>query len=272
MTPMVAHPAPRQTMGSRLRFWDVRTVIREPGLALQSRVWSIGEPGVNNGKVIDGLGVFRGEGVQPGAPADQTKPAQWAHAAVTSATLIDCAGLRVREFSVETDTTVRGKEIVESPVIRALPLRHIGAGTRVRSLNTLQAGAAVREFESGSRIPEAAVLDDTRRLRIYPHCRRSLDVSGLDPAVAGSFLREAEITKGIPVQQLELLGVFQNVPTALISKIRFLEKRGVILYTLLASDEQSRTRVHDLAAVRDVGRNTTYLVAHRTRYRTAFLK
>jgi hypothetical protein len=139
-------------------------------------------------------------------------------------------------------------------------------------LNTLQSGAAVRDFDSGCRLPETAVLDNTRRLRIYPHRRTSLDIGGLDPVMAGSFLREAEVTRGIPIEQLELVGVFRNVPTALISKIRFLEGRGVILYTLQPADEQSRTRVHDLAAVRDVQRNATYLVAHRTRYRTAFLK
>ncbi len=233
---------------------------------------SASTPPLEDGAVLDGLGRMAEPALAPKPAAERASALPSSHSIVRTTELLSAQTGRVRELSVATETTVRGQEMVQAPEAQTLRIRQIGSDARVRTLNILQDSVTVRSPEGGIFRHEIDVYDNTRKMRIYPHCRESLDLNQLSLAMRESFLREAEVTKGIPMQGAELMGVFRNVPVALISKIRFLDRRKVILYTLTQADENSRTRVHDLAAVRDVEKDVTHLVAHRTRYRTAFLK
>jgi hypothetical protein len=115
----------------------------------------------------------------------------------------------------------------------------------------------------GNRIPISQILE-------LPHFRSSVDLSLLPDSEYQGFLREAENLKGLPVARLELQAVFRHVPVELISQIRFVEERKAIIYRLSES-RRTRTRVHDMAAVRDTTGEEIHLVPHRTRFRWASL-
>ena len=109
------------------------------------------------------------------------------------------------------------------------------------------------------------------RVTKYPHCRKSVDISALPVAVRDGFLREAEVLKGIDIDNCELLAVFRRVPIELISQLRFLSETRMILYTISSRPVRTRTRVHDLAVICDMSKQEIHFVPHRTQYRLVFL-
>ncbi len=116
---------------------------------------------------------------------------------------------------------------------------------------------------TGNRILISKILD-------MPHVRSSMDINLLPDSVYASFLREAEFIKKLPSARCELQAVFRNVPIELISQLQFLAEKNVIVYKISESF-RTRTRIHDMAAVRDTGSQEIHLVPHRTRFRWAFL-
>jgi hypothetical protein len=252
--------------------WSVEARAEDTELCTGTVVRSAGSPWIEEGNVIDGLGKIGEKFLRPIAEAEKTANRLPTYTFARDVDLLNPAAARTKELSVETQTTIRGHEVLQAPETRDLTIRHFGMALRVRALNILQNSGTVSGGGVKFLLPEIGIHDQTRKMSVYPHSRTSLNVSELSSQVCDSFLREAEVSKGVPAQRSQLLAVFRNVPVALISKIRFLEQRGVILYTLIQTDDQSRTRVHDMAAVRDVEKNEVHLVAHRTRYRTAFLK
>ncbi len=262
----------RSTLARQLFRWHLGSEIQSAGLELKADVSDVDCPGAEGTAVIDGLGVIGRIQQHQGAVTFATARKCTTNLGVKSARLIGGDGLRVRECPAAVDTTVRGKETLLETVARPILIRHAGTGLRVCALNPLTSGGSIRDCGSGSLIPEPTVRDHIRKMKIYPHSRTSVALETLNPQIRDSFVREAEVAKGIPRERLELVGVFRNIPTASISKIRFLDQRGVVLYTLVPTDDHSRIRVHDVAAVRDIEKEEIHLVAHRTRYRTAFLK
>ena len=57
----------------------------------------------------------------------------------------------------------------------------------------------------------------------------------------------------------------------MISRLRFVAEESTIFYTIFDGANRKRTRVHDLAAVRDAANQEIHLVPHRMRYRTVNL-
>jgi hypothetical protein len=117
--------------------------------------------------------------------------------------------------------------------------------------------------QTGNRILISQVLD-------LPHIRSSVDINLLPDSEYESFLREAEILKNLPPERCELRAVFRHVPIELISQLHFLAEKNVIIYKMSES-RRTRTRIHDMAAVRDTGSQEIHLVPHRTRFRWASL-
>jgi hypothetical protein len=115
----------------------------------------------------------------------------------------------------------------------------------------------------GNRIPIS-------QISALPHACKSIDIHRLPAADYEGFLREAEIIKGLLPGQCELRAVFRHVPIELISQMRFMAERNVIVYRVSES-RRLRTRVHDMAAVRDNVTQEIHLVPHRTRFRWASL-
>jgi hypothetical protein len=156
------------------------------------------------------------------------------------------------------------------PGVRSRPL--MAAGSRVRSAGLLAPAHAVTD---GRRriglLADPAVIDRSLRFGRMPHARRGIDLASLGDGDRLDYLREAEVLRGVPPERGELLAVFRKVPVELVRRIRFLAESGLLLYTITRAPGLQRTRLHDLAAVRNRDSGGVHLVAHRTRYRTAFL-
>lgn len=103
------------------------------------------------------------------------------------------------------------------------------------------------------------------------HKRESLEMDDLTQQEKESFLYEAQALKHVPVEQTEVIAVFRNVPIEMISRLRFLEDKRMIQYTISKSPHRSQTRVHDMAAIRDNTNKEIHLVPHRARYRIVSL-
>jgi hypothetical protein len=103
------------------------------------------------------------------------------------------------------------------------------------------------------------------------HVRKSIDPNLLATAEYDGFLREAEIIKGLPANRCELMAVFRHIPIEIISHLRFLAERKVLVYQISTEMNRTQTRIHDLAAVLNNDNREIHLIAHRTSYRTVFL-
>jgi hypothetical protein len=195
--------------------------------------------------------------------------------------LADAFSCRVREFDIlkpvivkdlvlpnEQRARIRQSNGIKPPRLRTMnplisaPLIRKPACESI-SLPAIKTGDTHISTRQGNRIPISQILD-------LPHVRSSVDISLLPDLEYEGFLREAETLKGLPVTRFELQAVFRHVPVELISQICFVEERNAIIYRLSES-RRTRTRVHDMAAVRDTTSEEIHLVPHRTRFRWASL-
>jgi hypothetical protein len=117
---------------------------------------------------------------------------------------------------------------------------------------------------------KAPVSGQISQIEVLPYKRTSLNVSRLPESERSSFLQEAEALKHIPADAAELLAVFRHVPIEMISRMRFMAERNIILYTLCQGGRKTQTRVHDLAAIRNTASGEIHLVPHRTRFHSVF--
>jgi len=104
------------------------------------------------------------------------------------------------------------------------------------------------------------------KISALPHMQTSINIDELQDSERKGFLREAENLKHIPTGRAELLAVFRHVPIEVISRMCFLEEKRIILYCISGEPRRTRTRVHDMAAVRDTASREIHLVLHRTRF------
>jgi hypothetical protein len=109
------------------------------------------------------------------------------------------------------------------------------------------------------------------RIELFPYKRISLQISELLDSECKSFLHEAEAIKGVPADRAELLAVFRNIPIEMISKMRYLAEKKIILYTICRGVRRTHTRVHDMAAIRDTGSQDVFLIPHRSRFQSVCL-
>jgi hypothetical protein len=116
-----------------------------------------------------------------------------------------------------------------------------------------------------------AIRGALSRISEIPYMRRSIDVDGIEKSERQSFLHEAEVLRQIPADRAEILAIYRNVPVEMISRLRYLDKKRVILYGLEAGLNRTGTQLHDMAAVLDRVRQEVHLVPHRLRFRKVFL-
>jgi len=178
---------------------------------------------------------------------------------IKHARLRDCRPARVRCHS-----------LLSAPASRSLPSPAFRR-SRVRRTALGEEREAVHDGIPESFTRGICVRDATQRIRIWPHRRKVENSEEMSLRHCESFLHEAEVLRDVPHGEGELLGIFRHVPIEVVGKMRYLEKRKLLVYTLVITPELRRTRVHDVAVVRDRSRSKIEIVAHRTRYRTAFL-
>jgi len=209
--------------------------------------------------------------------------------------LADATGRGFESLSgcMEGGFRVSSVELPETAAIRGLALpgeRHVrvrqetmAMDTACRSFTIKIRDAEVFEFEhpqshppqvrngSGFLIKNPSVYQQTSKMCELPLARASVPVEGLQDSERSGFLQEAEALKGIPQDRAQLLAVFRRVPIEMISRLRFLEEKKAIVYTVTRELKRTRTRVHDMGAIRDGVSGEIHLVPHRARYRFASL-
>jgi hypothetical protein len=187
---------------------------------------------------------------------------------------------RTKEESLIKDASVRSLGLPEGQKVRIRNVDAIRPAT-ARSANPVLRAPVVKE---GALVPPATVVAQEsvisaaigHKIMIsqiidLPHFRKSADIKRMAEAEYQSFIREAEILKSIPAERGELLAVFRHVPIEMISQLRFVADRNAIEYSVSMNSQRTQTRVHDMAAVRNVVSGEIHLFAHRTSYRTAFI-
>jgi hypothetical protein len=120
-------------------------------------------------------------------------------------------------------------------------------------------------------MPPPSVNQFTAKISELPISQISIDIEELADSERSGFLHEAEVLKGIPSDQAKLLAVFRHVPIEMISRLCFLEEKNAILYSIARESRITKTRVHDMAAVRDQQSREIHLIPHRMRFRSVSL-
>lgn len=262
----------REHLAHRFFHWKVTTHAGDIGLvATRLRVFAAGTPWLSAQTVQDGLGRLGNLDLPIEAAEARSAARPAAIVYVKGVNLVATGRSRIRELSGEIKTIVKPHEPITLPAVQPVKFRQLDSGIKICSPCLIQSAGQVLSGGARFLLIEPGIHDGTRRMKFYPHARRSISLSDISLQIRESFLREGEVLKGISRQKGELLGVFRCVPVSMISKIRFLEQRSLILYTLDNTQLRSRMRIHDLAAIRNPDDKETHLVSHRTRYKTAFL-
>ncbi len=116
-----------------------------------------------------------------------------------------------------------------------------------------------------------AVCCGIDRIMRQAFIRRGLGPSEIGADEAEGYLLEAERSRGIAPGNSEILAIFRRMPIELISRMRFDQRSRILAYTLVPIQGIGRSRIHDLAVLRDRSTGRTRWIPHRTRFQTAAL-
>ena len=177
-------------------------------------------------------------------------------------------GVRSVPVSLKATAYVSTTTLVRAPQVRAMKTLLQDGPISVHAVEPLPDTATVQDMARRCSIPEPTVRDRTARMKEYPHIRGGVDLERVDPLEREGFLREAESQKGVPSSSGEILALFRNVPVEIVSKAHYLEEKRLLLYTLDSQRNPTRTRLHDLAVVRDSTAAKTHMVVHRTQFKS----
>jgi hypothetical protein len=178
---------------------------------------------------------------------------------------------RVRNLDLpdQGHAQIRQEKMEIAPIVRLMPISIRAA--EIIMLESLF--SQMPEVKDGKRILVSypSIQNLTSQISELPHARASIKLDQLQDTERSSFLREAEILKGIPIDRVEILAIFRHVPIELISRLRLLADQTAILYSISRETKSTQTRVHDMAAIRDIGSQEVHLIPHRTQYRSVSL-
>jgi hypothetical protein len=173
---------------------------------------------------------------------------------------------RLRSHTLFPKTEVMELKLVADAPVRSFPIETLES-VGVRVLKVLNEVVHVKGESDEFLLRGAGMRDATARMRSFPHVRRGFRAAQVDPGIIESFFQEATALKGVPAGDGEFLALFRHIPVALISRVRFLEEKGVLLYIVVPTKGPLTTRLHDLAAIREPAKGIIHLVVHRTRSR-----
>lgn len=159
---------------------------------------------------------------------------------------------------------------IRFPSLKLIPGIYWERPTRVRTMPCFAMPGTALSFSQWLDSGRTVVRADLARIAALQQGGHSLDVREMRDAERESFLREASALRGIQPGGSELLAVFRNVPIEIVSRLSYSRDKQMIFYSLTLNPRLRRTRVHDVAAVRDLTTGEIYLIPHRARYRTVF--
>jgi hypothetical protein len=177
----------------------------------------------------------------------------------------------IRDFSLMSGNRAK----VYSGILQVTPrLHNISLHERGKNPRTVEClPEGLSPIKHGNRwiIKETLVKSNLSQLGALYFKRRSLDIDKLDDSECQGFLMEAEALRHVPTGRSELLAVFRSVPIEIISQLRYFSDKRMILYSISNQLQRTQTRLHDLAAIRDVADQEIHLVPHRAQYKTVSL-
>ncbi len=253
-------------LSSKLRLGQGGSAVRESALTISANVAVLDDALQTTACVKDGLGSFgAGSNHAFKPPAGEIEGS----GRIGSAKLLGPAGIRELQLPNERLARIRQEKVEMAPGCRTLAVKFRDADVYELKHPDYQPP----QLWDGGRflVQNPAVHSLTSAMSELPLARTSVRMEALPDAERSGFLREAEALKGIPCDRAELLAVFRHVPIEVISRLRFLEEKKAILYSVSRETKVSRTRLHDMGAIRDVSSREIHLVPHRTRFRLAVL-
>jgi hypothetical protein len=182
---------------------------------------------------------------------------------------LDWVTVRTLKLPNENNARIKLAKTAITPYSRSLKMGF--ADTRVHSLENIQLKSPCVGTRNFIIDPRPAVVTRTAHISGIPHRLHSVDVRMLKTSEYESYLQEARVLKGVSMDRGEVLAVFRRVPIELITRLRYLAEESAIVYTIIGGTNRKRTRVHDMAVVRDAANCEIHLVPHRTRYRAVNL-
>ncbi len=244
----------------KLALWQFRDIVKEQSLCIGSKVISLDEELAASAGICDGLGAI-GQWIC----SDAVPAIDGPQSAIHHAELIDHATVRDLKMPDEQQARIRHAKVNLMTQARSLPVKLDSGG--VQSLACFKGRSA--EVLNGERFLMASpgIGAQMSGISAIPHMRQSLDVNKLPDEECLSFLREAEALRRIPSGKGELIAVFRHVPIEAISRLQFLSEKRIILFSVSSTPRRTKTRVHDMAAIRNMENQEIHLVAHRTRCR-----
>jgi hypothetical protein len=222
----------------------------------------------NGIQVKDGISSLGTDAVLPGTSDNEVDNQRFV---IRDGELLDITeDVHDLELPSEKKAEIRRGRLVNIPNVRFYSMP--GARSFVRAAEMIQ--NRLSEVRNGCWLffPRLPVKEWTVGARNLPHMRTGLDVNILSDEERKSFLGEAESVKRIPSGRSELLTVFPGVPIEMISRLRFLADRKVLLFKISPGLRRTQTRVHDLAAIQDNVDKQVYLIPHRSRFRIVSLR
>jgi hypothetical protein len=262
LDPAIGAPASR----SAPDLWEFGVEVRDAG--------TLEGVGIDPPAVSDGLGVL---GARPGElPPERNDPSAVDYGECTPG---------IRSVRLLWEPRVRSPWIAEQQPARVRTLPELSAATvrspiitgpcespEVISVSVVTS-PKIQGGESwiGPHALNARVADDTRRARAIPHTRTGVAPSDVSVSDTELYLRDAQELRGVEPGQAELVAVFRRVPIELITRLRLSENATGLSFEVGAAESRSRTRIHDLAAVRDNGKAHVHLVPHRSRFESVAL-
>ena len=233
------------------------------------------EASVASSDVITGLQAVVADGIGSLAPVDsawsgRNHPRNAEVSKVCSVAPLPPAESRRATLPGDIPVRVRSAACIDPAAVHSLQPLSSSERVRVRSVTCLHDLIDIRSCSQWL-TGRAVVRNATREILAVPQAGSSVDLREVKESERAGFLHEAEVLKGIHIGSGELLAIFRNVPIELVSRMSFDGERRAIHFNVALSPSLRRTRVHDLAAVRDISTGEIHLVPHRVQYRTVFL-
>jgi hypothetical protein len=255
----------REKFAQRFQPQDFPNIVKEPLLCVDSKVGCVRDALLETANIKDGLDSLSPDIDDPAAQGHEfEKSSSAVHpislldmAVAQTLRLPDAQGARIKQPRLTIDSYFRWLRVSLAAAVHTPEYLQFKLPAFGRADSLIAANPAIRSV--------------TTRIAMIPHRRASIDVNTLKASDYEGFLNEAKVLKGIPADRSELLGVFRHVPVEVISRLRYLAEEKAIIYSISSASNRTRTRVHDVAAVRDASSREIHLVPHRTRYQTVFL-
>jgi hypothetical protein len=238
---------------ARLRGLQARAAINEQSLEIRTSTIAL-SPELTAGAIVqDGLGILA---LESGITDEIGK---------CSSEVTDIDFLQstvVRDFVCPNARVTR---VVDGRLLPAPNLRFVttnlkpGMVRAIGSLRIVQVNDNHQLF-----LAKPSIGGQISQIAGIPHRRASMDLGKLQESERREFLNEAQFLKGVRSENGELIAVFRHVPIEMIMRLRYLENERAIVYSVSAEPRRTRTRVHDMAAIRDNANGEVHLIPRRT--------